>query len=310
MTSPALPGPALWLAGPTASGKSAVALELALRLDAEIVSVDSMQVYRGLDIGTAKPGPEDRQRVPHHLLDVAGLDEAFNAARFVDHALAAARDIHQRGRIALFCGGTGLYFRALREGLDDAPAADPAVRAEIEATPPADLLRELESGDPVTFRRLDRANLRRVIRAVEVLRVTGRPPSAQRVSWQRPGASAAQAAGPLWVLERTPEDLRARVEARVDGMFAAGLVEETRALLRLGLAANRTALQALGYRQVASHLAGELDLPATLALVKRRTWQFARRQRTWFRREPGAVPVAVPREEAPEVTATRLLALP
>ena len=269
------------LAGPTAVGKSAVALALAESLGGEIISVDSMQVYRGLDLGTAKPSAAERARVPHHLLDVLELSEAFDAAQFVRLAAAAVVEIQARGRVPIFCGGTGLYFKAWLEGLGEAPPSDARVRAELEATPLSELLVELEQRDPLTYARIDRQNPRRVIRAVEVIRLTGKPFSAQRANWNPEVRS--QKSEVIFCFSREPADLRARIEARVDAMFAGGLVDETRALLSLGLQQNRNAMQALGYRQVVAHLAGERGLAETIALVKTKTWQFARRQGTWFR---------------------------
>ena len=269
------------LAGPTAVGKSAVALALAEMLGGEIISVDSMQVYRGLDLGTAKPSAAERARVPHHLLDVVALSEAFDAAQFVRLATAAVAEIQARGRVPIFCGGTGLYFKAWLEGLGEAPPSDARVRAELEATPLSELLVELEQRDPLTYARIDRQNPRRVIRAVEVIRLTGKPFSAQRANWNPEVRS--QKSEVIFCFSREPADLRARIETRVDTMFAAGLVDETRALLSLGLQQNRNAMQALGYRQVVAHLAGERGLAETIALVKTKTWQFARRQGTWFR---------------------------
>ena len=269
------------LAGPTAVGKSAVALAFAESLGGEIISVDSMQVYRGLDLGTAKPSAAERARVPHHLLDVVELSEAFDAAQFVRLAAAAVVEIQARGRIPIFCGGTGLYFKAWLEGLGEAPPSDARVRAELEAAPLSELLAELEQRDPLTYARIDRQNPRRVIRAVEVIRLTGKPFSAQRANWNPEVRS--QKSEVIFCFSREPADLRARIETRVDTMFAAGLVDETRALLSLGLQQNRNAMQALGYRQVVAHLAGERGLAETIALVKTKTWQFARRQGTWFR---------------------------
>jgi tRNA dimethylallyltransferase len=298
----------LCLAGPTASGKSAVALCLAEWLGGEIVSVDSMQVYRGLDLGTAKPTPAERTRVPHHLVDMVDLREPFDAARWRALADLAIREVCERGRRPIFCGGTGLYYRALIEGLSELPSADAGLRTALEATPLTELLRELEAGDPITFARMDRQNPRRVIRAVEVLRLTGRPLSEQRTAKRvAPLQSADQAA--LLVLGRAPEDLQARIERRVEQMFADGLVEETRRLLGQGLPENRIAMQALGYRQVVEHLRGERGLAETIALVKTRTRQFARRQRTWFRHQAGALWLEVPAGETPEATARRVLAV-
>ncbi|HMP82156.1 MAG TPA: tRNA (adenosine(37)-N6)-dimethylallyltransferase MiaA [Verrucomicrobiota bacterium] len=274
----------IFVAGPTAVGKSDVALLLAEQIGGEIISVDSMQVYRGLDIGTAKPSPAERARVPHHLIDVVDLNESFDAAKFVELARKAVSEIQSRGRVPIFCGGTGLYFKAFLDGLGDAPPSDEKLRAELESTPLDDLLRELEHRDPATFAKIDRDNPRRVIRAMEVIRITGRPFLEQRADWVHATRNTQHAAR-LFALTRTSEDLHARINARVDKMFAAGLVDETRLLLEHGLAQNKTAMQAIGYRQVVEHLRGERDLPATIELVKSRTRQFAKRQMTWFKRQ-------------------------
>jgi tRNA dimethylallyltransferase len=272
----------VFLAGPTAAGKSAVALALAERIGGEIISVDSMQVYRGMDIGTAKPGQEEMRRARHHLIDVAGLEETFDAARFVRLAGAAAGEIQSRGHVPIFCGGTGLYFKAYREGLGEAPPADRVLRAELEARPLEALLAELEKSDPATFQRIDRRNSRRVIRAVEVVRLTGRPFSEQRARWADAGSGAA--AG-CFCLTRPAGELRERIARRVEEMFARGLVAETESLRARGLEENPTARQALGYRQVLEHLRGRRGLAETRELVAIRTRQFAKRQITWFRRQ-------------------------
>ena len=283
--------PLLFLAGPTAVGKSAVAMLLAEHLGGEIISVDSMQVYRGLDIGTAKPPSQDRARIPHHLIDVAELQDSFDAAQFVKLSSEAVAKIRAGGHLPIFCGGTGLYFKAFLDGLGDAPPADPKLRAQLEALPVSVLLQEVQERDPVTYERIDRQNLRRVIRAVEVLRLTGKPFSEQRADWskrpraQSEGKADALERGRLIGLARSTADLAGRINLRVDEMFHRGLVQETQLLLRQGLAQNRTALQALGYRQVTEYLQGMRSLPETIELVKTRTRQFAKRQMTWFRRQ-------------------------
>lgn len=279
----ALSQPILALGGPTAVGKTEVALVLAEQLNGEIISVDSMQVYRGLDLGTAKPSREELARVPHHLLDVVEVTQPFDAAQFVTLAREAILQIHSRNRWPILCGGTGLYFKALLYGLGTSPSGSAAVRAQLEATPMADLLGELAQRDPMTYAQIDRQNSRRVIRALEVIRLTGRPYSAQRADWSTPRVKEE----PLELigLKRSPEDLRRRIEARVETMFRVGLVEETRHMLKHGLESNRTALQALGYRQVVEYLHEARSLAETIALVKTRTWQFAKRQMTWFRRQ-------------------------
>ena len=277
----------IFLAGPTAVGKSEIALALAEKIGGEIISVDSMQVYRGLDIGTAKPSAEERKKIPHHLIDVVGLNETFDAAKFIQLAKRAEQEIQSRGRVPIFCGGTGLYFSAYLQGLGDAPPANPTLRAELQAAPLQDLLRELEERDPATYEKIDRQNPRRVIRAVEVIRLTGKPFSAQRAEWKSKVQSPKSKV--LFGLAREPKYLQERINARVDKMFRDGLIAETEKLLKRGLAENKTAMQSLGYRQVVEHLRGEprkfSGLEETIELVKIRTRQFAKRQMTWFRRQ-------------------------
>lgn len=276
----------VFILGPTAAGKSELALRLAQKIGGEIISVDSMQVYRGLDIGTAKPSPAERAQTPHHLIDVAGLDEMFDAAQFVQLAKKAEQEIQERGRTAIFCGGTGLYFKAYLEGLGEAPPADLKLRAELEATPQEELLKEIELKDPVLYARMDRQNFRRVLRALEVIRLTGQPYSSQRARWTRQTATdAAEEGGKprVFGVQRPAEVLYQRINERVDRMFAAGLVAETEALLTQGLEQNRVAMQAIGYCQVVAHLRGELGLAETIDLIKRKTRKYAKRQMTWFR---------------------------
>jgi len=292
----------LLLAGPTAVGKSAIALLLAEKLGGEIVSVDSMQVYRGMDIGTAKPSPADRARVPHHLVDVVDVTEPFDAAQFVRLARRAVADIQSRGRLPILCGGTGLYFKAFLEGLGHAPPADATLRAVLEATPLPELLRELAERDPATYEHIDRQNPRRVIRAVEVIRLTGKPFSAQRADWQ-PSPLAPRPSPLHFAFARSTADLHQRIAARVDAMFRQGWVAETEQILRRGLAQNQTAMQALGYRQIVEHLRGERSLADTIELVKLRTRQFAKRQMTWFRRQLPLTWLALEAEGSAEAAA-------
>lgn len=305
-----MPGPRslpVFLAGPTAVGKSEVALRLAEQLGGEIISVDSMQVYRGLDIGTAKPTPAERARVSHHLLDVVELNEPFDAAKFCELAQAAVAQIQARGRVPIFCGGTGLYFKAFLEGLGEAPPSDTKLRAELEAAPLAELLRELAGRDPVTFEKIDRQNPRRVVRAVEVIRLTGKPFSEQRSGWQTDPRSPVHGARYVFLVRAKP-DLDARINVRVDAMFARGLVAETRALLAHGLEQNPTAMQAIGYRQVVEHLRGERSLAETVELVKIKTRQYAKRQLTWFRRHASATWMELAPGEDLRQVAQRILA--
>jgi tRNA dimethylallyltransferase len=294
---------ALCLAGPTASGKSALALEFARRHGAvEIVSVDSAQVYRGMDIGTAKPTAAERAAVPHHLIDLLDPAEPYSAARFVADAVACVAAIRARGRLPLLVGGTMLYFKALREGLDPLPAADPALRAALDAEAaergwPA-LHAELMRVDPVTAARLAPNDAQRIQRALEVQRATGRPLSA----WQR-GAGAVRAAPgaawPLVALEPASRAwLHARIEQRFDAMLAAGLLDEVRALRTRGdLHAGLPSMRCVGYRQAWE----ALDAQAPEALRERgiaATRQLAKRQLTWLRSMPGRIVVRCDDDDA------------
>ena len=290
----------LFLAGPTAIGKSEIALRLAEQHGGEIISADSMQVYRGLDIGTAKPSPAERSRVPHHLLDICELHETFDAAQFIRRAQVAATEIQGRGRLPIFCGGTGLYFKAFLSGLGEAPATNPDLRAELEATSFETLLHELRERDPAAYDQIDKQNPRRVIRAVEVIRLTGKPFSAQRAEWK--SAPEPHAPKNFFCLSRQAADLHARINDRVDTMFRRGLVAETEQLLQHGLAENKNAMQAIGYRQVVEHLNGERSLPETIEFVKLRTRQFAKRQLTWFHRHAHAQWLELPPDDGLEKT--------
>lgn len=280
---------AIFIGGPTATGKSDAAIELACRLGGEIISVDSMLVYQGLDIGTAKPSPETRARVPHHLIDIVPITQHFDAMQFVERARSAAQQIHARKRIPIFCGGTGLYFTALVKGISPSPPADAALREQLEQIPLEALLAELRQSDPDTHESIDRNNRRRVVRAIEIIRLTGKPYSQQRVAWKKSegywisdGAFAFYCLG----LDRPVDELNIRIDARVDWMFENGLVEETRQLLGRGLRENSTAMQALGYRQVIEYLEGKSpSLESTIKEIKERTRRFAKRQRTWFRNQ-------------------------
>ncbi len=268
------------LAGPTASGKSAAALRLAERFGLDIISADSMQVYLGMDVGTAKPDPAERQRVRHHLLDVVTPAEPFSVADYVRAAEAAISTVLAEGRSALITGGTGFYLRALRHGLPTVPAADLEAQAPLWAAVREgrldELIGELAEAAPEDARRAQR-NPRRVVRSLEVLRATGRPPSAYP---NRPPRYAYD----LLVLDPPAEALAARIALRARQMFGAGLVEEVRSLLA-EYPDQPTALQAIGYKEVAAHVRGEISEADALEAVTVATRQYAKRQRTWFRRE-------------------------
>jgi tRNA dimethylallyltransferase len=277
--------PLLALVGPTASGKTEAGIELAARLCAEIVSVDSMVVYRGMDVGTAKPTPEQRARVRHHLLDVAAAGEAFSVARYQALAAQALRAISERGSRPLLVGGSGLYFRAVVDGLAF-PGTDPGIRgilwAEAEMAGPAMLHRRLQAFDPGAADKIEPSNVRRTVRALEVAALTGRPFSSFAADWDRYPPVGVRAAG----LDVAPDVLRTRIECRVRAMVEAGLVDEVRNLLDRGLGPALTAGQAIGYAEMAWYLGGRMSLEEAVRSTVRRTRALARRQLAWFRRDP------------------------
>ena len=275
----------LALVGPTASGKSALALAIARAAgDVEIVSLDSMQVYRGLDIGTAKPTAAERAEVVHHLVDVADPAEEWSVRRTQQGAREAITAIEARGRRALLVGGTGLYVRAVVDELT-IPPTDPAVRAAIDAEAARDLgaaYARLTHADPAAAARMEPGNRRRIVRALEVIELTGRPFSSFGPGIDDYGPPAIDVT--LLGVAVEPADLARRIEVRFAAMRAAGLVDEVRALADRPL--SRTAREAIGYREVLAHLAGEMSLDDALDAAVRRTRRFARRQRVWFRRDP------------------------
>jgi len=270
------------LVGPTAVGKSATAIELAETLDAEIVSVDSMQIYRGMDVGTDKVPAEMRERVPHHLLDLREPSHDVTVAEFQQLARAAIDDISERGRLPLLVGGSGLYFRAIVDDLEFPPRS-PEVRAaleeRLELEGPAPLHEELAARDSLAASRIEPANARRIVRALEVIEITGRPFSAN-TAWERyESRYDLRVAG----LELSAGVLHRRIEDRVEDMLRRGLVEEARGIEAAGM--SPTARQALGYRQVLE--AGpSSDVDGLRREIVTATKRFARRQRSWFRSDP------------------------
>ncbi|MFM7719029.1 MAG: tRNA (adenosine(37)-N6)-dimethylallyltransferase MiaA [Actinomycetota bacterium] len=277
--------PLLALVGPTACGKTEAGIEIARTLGAEIVSVDSMLLYRGMDIGTAKPTPKERARVAHHLVDVAEPAEAFSVARYQELARAAIADIRGRGRRVLLVGGSGLYFRAAVGDLEF-PTTDPAIRDALEAEAlqvgEEALHARLAASDPVAAARIEPSNLRRTVRALEVSAATGRPFSSYAAAWERFPDAAVRAAG----VEVSREALDARIAARVRAMVDGGVLEEVRALLANGDVGRITSGQAIGYAAFADVLRGERSIEDAIAATVKRTRALARRQMAWFRRDP------------------------
>jgi tRNA dimethylallyltransferase len=285
MSAATLPPPVVAILGPTASGKSTLGLELAARLHGEILCCDSVQVYQGMDIGSAKATAAERAAVPHHLLDVAAPDEQFNAATWAAAARYTIADVSSRGRLPIIVGGTGLYFRALTQGLFEAPRPDPDIRARHQAEAAAygvEALQErLRIIDPEAASKICPGDLVRTSRALEVYEQTGITISELRKRQAAPPP-------PLCVfsllLDYDLDFLRPRIASRVDAMMSAGFLDEVRRLREAGYATARS-MQALGYKQLGQHLDGLLSLDEAMAAIRLATAAYARRQRTWFRRE-------------------------
>ena len=280
LMDPAIFRDALILAGPTGSGKSALALGLAPRLGAEIVCMDSMTLYRGMDIGTAKPSAADRARVPHHLLDVLEPWQSASLAWWIGQAARCVADIQGRGRRVLFVGGTALYLKALLHGLFDGPQGDPRLRARLEALGAERLHARLQAVDPASAARIHPNNVRRVVRALEVHEATGRPMSQWQTQWAQPPG---QPADRCLCLDLPRAMLHERINARAERMMEEGLPQEAARLRALDPPPSREASQALGYKELFPWLDGLATRAQALALVQARSRQFAKRQMTWFR---------------------------
>lgn len=303
-----LPVPTLVLVGPTTVGKSAVASALAALRPLEVVAADSLQVYRGLDVGTAKPTAAERARIPHHLLDIRDPTEPFTAADFATLARGTLCAIAERGRLPVVAGGTGLYVRALLRGPLAGPGGDPELRRRLQGEAQmlgrAALHERLAAVDPATAATIHPHNLVRVLRALELYHVGGAPPSALRR-----GLADALPPGVLLVgLRRGREDLAARIAARTRAMLETGLVEEVRDLLRRGVPAGAKPMGAIGYRQIVYHLEGRFTLTEAARRITRDTRRYAKRQMTWFRREPGLRWIDLQPETEPGAVAEAILA--
>lgn len=287
------------IVGPTASGKSTVGLELARFFKAEIINADSMQVYRYLDIGTAKPTREERNVVRHHLIDIFYPDEEFSAAHYREEAQRAIADIEARGKRAMVVGGTGLYIKALTSGLIRGGEADPVIQKRLQDEAQAGgrerLYQRLVEVDPSTAARLHPHDTYRVIRALEAYERTGQPISALRGRHRfKEGPYETLKIG----LGMEREELYRRIDERVDEMIQQGLKEEVGRLLEMGYAPSLKAMQSLGYKQMAAHLNGEYDLPEAIRLIKRDTRRYARRQITWFKADPEIHWIEYPRDRS------------
>ncbi len=294
--------------GPTASGKSSAALAIAENLGAEIVSADSMKVYRGLDIGTAKPSADEMSRVRHHLIDILDPSESYDASRFVEDCDRVISDLASRGVPAVIEGGTALYLKAYLEGLFEGPGRDDDIRARLRAEAEtkglAHLHRRLDGVDPESASRIHPNDLRRIERALEIFEITGRPISElQHESASQRGHVRATIVG----ISRPREELYERIDARVDAMMDAGLLEEVLRLAGSGTAISKEAASALGYSELLAHLKGECDLDEAIRLIKRNTRRFSRKQMTWFSRFEGVTWIETGPDEAAASVAERVV---
>jgi tRNA dimethylallyltransferase len=299
---------ALILTGPTACGKTALALDLAERIGGEIVALDSMTVYHGMDVGTAKPSAAERARVPHHLIDVLDPWESLTVAWWLARAEAACAEIAARGKRPIFVGGTPFYLKTLLHGLFEGPPADAELRRSLEEEAERDgvvaLHARLAAVDPKTAARLHPNDVRRVVRALEVHALTGKPISDWQQTWDTPAFAGAAGTPPAKipgaVLELPREALYDRINRRVDAMLAAGWLDEVRRLRALPHPLSREAKQALGYRELLEYLESGGDWEATVELIRTHTRQFAKRQLTWFRHLPSLVRVPADAPDADE----------
>lgn len=291
------PPSTVYLVGPTASGKSAVALALAAQIDGEIVNADAFQLYRGLDIITAKPSPFERSLVPHHLFDVLDPTATCDAQRYRDLALPVLQQIVARGRIPIVVGGSGLYLKALTHGLDPLPPGEPALRAELAQLSLEEKVARLLALDPAAADSVPLQNPRYVERALEICLLTGQPQSTLRTAAQRPPPLIK---GSVLVWDRPL--LHQRIDQRVHQMIAAGAIAEIAAQSAL----STTSAKAIGVREIQAHLQGDVPLSETITLIQQATRQYAKRQITWFRREPCFLPHPLQPTDTPEATATTL----
>ena len=290
----------LFLVGPTAVGKSAVALELAPLLNAEIIVADSMQVYRNLNIATAKPTLAEQAQVMHHGIDLVNPETPFSVADWLCHAQQAIQKIQQKGKTPLIVGGTGLYVRALRKGLAPHPKTPLSMKLEWEQLPLKQLIEKLIKLDPQAPQLIDLKNRRRVERALAILQQGG---TLQLANWKTPQQNFS---APIYGLSRSREDLIQRINKRVEKMFATGLIEEYLKFVENRLPPEATAWQALGYRQIKAYRAGEISYEECVNRIKIQTRQYAKRQMTWFKRDSEIQWISLSSETTPAMTAQQI----
>jgi tRNA dimethylallyltransferase len=300
--------PVVVIVGPTAVGKSRVAVEVAKAFETEVLTADSRQVYRGMDVGTDKPAQEDRQGIPHRLIDLVDPDESFNAGLYRRQAIDEIERLYRDSRLPLVVGGTGLYVRTLLNGLCDAPSADPILRAALRQEAEDEgydrLYARLAAVDPVAAARLHPRDESKVIRALEVYQLSGRRMS----DFQQEHGFVERPFSALIIgLNRDRNTLYLRIEERIDWQLAHGLIEETKQLLAQGYRCDSGAMKGLGYRQVAEYLAGKYDVDEMVRRFKRDTRHFSKRQMTWFRKEPGIQWLTIEESESVQHTAAMVI---
>ncbi|HEX4668216.1 MAG TPA: tRNA (adenosine(37)-N6)-dimethylallyltransferase MiaA [Chthoniobacterales bacterium] len=271
-----------FIVGPTATGKSEIAADVAVRSNAEIVSADAFQIYRGLPLLTAQPDEATLRKAPHHLIATVPLSEEMSAEKFRALALSAIEEINRRGKLALIVGGSGLYLKALTHGLAPLPAVDRQLRADLSALSLEELNTRLRATDPLGAEKIDRRNKRRVVRALEIFAQTNSPASAQRVQWQNEPSNA-----PGVLVFRERPDLYRRVDTRVEETFQAGVTEEVAAVSQL----SATAAQMLGFNEIRELLAGKISLADCIETIQQASRRYAKRQLTWFRRQTNLEPL-------------------
>jgi len=298
--------PLIIIAGPTGAGKTRVAIEVAERIGGEIIGADSRQIYRYMDIGTAKPTPEERACVSHHLIDIRNPDEDYSAAEYAKDASATIHAIHTRGKIPLLVGGTGLYIQAVLYGIFEGPGRDEAFRARMRALAKergsACLHQELLRVDPAAAQQLHPNDLMRVIRALEVHHSTGKPISEHQLSATEPLARYHSC---FLVLTAERKALYARINARTDQMLDRGLVEEVQGLLKQGYHEDLNSMNSVGYKEIVGFLSGVHDLPSAIDRIKRNTRRYAKRQLTWFRKYQDSFWICLEKSETLEDTVHR-----
>ena len=298
-----------FLTGPTASGKTHVGIRLAEKLNAEIVSLDSMAVYRGMDIGTAKPTASQRRRAPHHLIDIVPPNEEFSVARYLEEAERVTAEVRSRGREVLFVGGTPLYLKSLLRGIFEGPPADwefrEQVAEEVRRVGRAALFERLRQVDPLTAARLHPNDVKRIVRALEVHKLTGYPISHHQLQFDE-GRPAQQCR--VFVLQWPRATLHQRIHVRVNEFFERGFVDEVKGLLKQYGPLSRSARQAVGYQEVLDYLRGAHDLEPTIEMVKTRTRHFAKHQETWFRSLTECRPVPIGTDFQPQHLAAHIVA--